>query len=100
MQTQWSRLALYAAVALTLLAILFPPFNIIGGLDEYGFILSGPPGFSEALNQASRMLGPDARRMAGGMHFSIDFVRLLIELAAIWGIYFALRRTVLKPVVA
>ena len=100
MQTQWNRLALYAAVALTLIAILFPPFNIFGALDEYGFILSGPPGFSEALNQTSQMLGPDARRMTGGVHFSIDFVRLFIELAVIWGIYFALKRTVLKPVAA
>ena len=100
MQTQWSRLSLYAAIGLTVLAILFPPFNLIGGIDEYGFILSGPPSVNAALSQANAMFGADARRFTGTVHVSIDFVRLVVELAVIWGIYFALKRTVLKPAAA
>ena len=100
MLTQWSRLSLYTAIGLTTLAILFPPFNIIGGLDEYGFILSGPPSFNAAIGQANAMFGTDAHRFTGAIHFSIDFVRLFIELAMIWGIYLVLKKTVLKPATA
>ncbi len=100
MLTQWSRLSLYAATGLTLLAILFPPFSIIGGLDEYGFILSGPPSVNAAIGQANAMFGTDAHRFTDPIHFSIDFVRLFVELALIWGVYIALKRTVLKPAAA
>ncbi len=101
MLTQWSRLSLYLAIGLTVNAIVFPPFIINNGPVEYGFLLSGPPSVSQAMGQASFLGGAEGARMARGMiHYGIEFVRLILELGAIWGIYFALSRKVLKPAVA
>ena len=97
MLAQWNRLCLHTAIGLTLLALLFPPFGMFGGYDEYGFILSGPPSFNAAASQANAMFGANASRLAGDVHFSIDFARMFVELALIWGIYILLKRTVLKP---
>jgi hypothetical protein len=90
MNQQIRRFALYMALGLTAAAVLFPPFDIsiFGmGRDEYGFIFSGPP----TGRQAEAFFGKDAP------HFSIDIARLAFELVAIWGVYFALRRTILRP---
>ena len=65
MLTQWTRLSFIIALSLTALAVLFPPFDIFGGIDEYGFILSGPPGFAE-LGQATAMLGLQLGYLIGG----------------------------------
>ena len=100
MLTQWDHLSLYGMTGLTLLAVLFPLLDIIGGLDEYGFIPSGPPSFSAALGQANTTFGTDAHRFTGAVPFSIDVIRLFIELAVIWGVYIGLRRIVLKQTAA
>ncbi len=100
MQTQWTRLSFYIALGLTALAVLFPPFTIMSGPDEYGFLLSGPPSVNAAVAQAHALMGSDAGMMTRHIHYSIDVVRLVVELAVIWGAYIALKRTVLKPVVS
>ncbi len=38
----------------------------------------------------------DARQLTSNVHLTIYFVRLFIEQAVIWGIYFALKRTLLN----
>ena len=100
MQTQWTRLSFYIALGLTALAILFPPFSVMSGPDEYGFLLSGPPSVNAAVAQAHALMGADAGMMTSRIHYTIDFVRLIVELAVIWGAYIALKRTVLKPAVS
>jgi hypothetical protein len=89
MNQQIRRFALYMAIGLTIAAVLFPPFDIGGigmGGDEYGLIFSGPP----TGRQAEALLGSKL------IHYSIDIARLTLELAAIWGVYLALRLTILK----
>jgi hypothetical protein len=101
MQRQWSRLALYAAIGITVVMLLFPPFIINNGPVEYGFLFSGPPSVRQAYSQMSALGGQAGRDMASGMiHYSVDAIRLVLQLAAVWIAWFALRKTVLKPTTA
>lgn len=97
------KLCFHVAVGLTVLMIMFPPFTLSlggfrgGSFDEYGFLLSGPPTARQALGAAAAFGGADAVRMAGdAMPYRLDFVRLMIQVAVVWGVYVALKRTVLK----
>lgn len=97
------KLCFYIAIGLTALMIMFPPFTLsVGGFqgaafDEYGFLLSGPPTARQALGAAAAFGGADAVRMAGdAMPYRLDLVRLMIQVAVVWGFYVALIRTVLK----
>lgn len=101
MTHQWRRLSLYIALGLTFLAILFPPFRVNGGPIEYGFLFTGPASASQAVSQASELLGDQGAQWAAGMiHSTIDFMWLIFEFVVIWGVYVALRKTVLRPVQA
>ncbi len=98
---QWRRLALYVALGLTALAVLFPPFSVNGGPDEYGFILATPPSARQAMATMSALGGQQGTALAGDMiHYAIDLPRLLLEMVVVWGVSFALRRTVLRPTAA
>jgi hypothetical protein len=83
------RFALYMAIGLTIVAILYPPFDVsnigVGG-DEYGLVFYGPP----TGRQAQEFFGSKA------LPYSIDIARLVFEFVAIWGVYLALRLTILK----
>jgi len=98
MKTQFRRFAIYVAVAVTLLMVLFPPFVVAGHVVEYGFVLSGPPTAQQAAATADMFGGGQMTQMAHNMvPYSLDVVRLLIQLVVLWGLYFAAARTVMKP---
>lgn len=89
-------LALYLAAGSTLLMMMFPPF-FLGNGDEYGFILTGPPSATEAIAALSAFGGQQGHDMARSLiAYNVDLVRLCVELAVVWGVYFALRSTVLR----
>jgi hypothetical protein len=97
MKTQLRRFALYAAIGVTILMVMFPPFVVAGRLVEYGFVLSGPPTARQAAATAAMFGGGQMTQMAHDiMPYSIDVARLLIQLVVVWGTYFAAARTVMK----
>ncbi len=99
--TQWQRFCLYIAAGLTALALLFPPYAIDHGADEYGFVFAGPPSVSQAVERMAAIGGQHGRDMAAELiPYRVDLVRLTLELAATWGVYLALRQTVLKQPMA
>ena len=101
MLVQWRRLVLYVALGLTTLAVLFPPFSVNGGPDEYGFALSAPPSARQAIASMQEIGGTQAAGLAGQLvHYGIDVPRLLLELGCVWGACLVLRRTVLRPTTA
>ena len=101
MLQQWGRLCLYGAIGVTVLSILFPPFSVNGGPDEYGFILAAPPSARQAIAAMAAMGGQQGRAMAADMvHYTVDFVRLAAQVVVVWGVYFALKQTVLKAAAA
>ncbi len=91
----------FAAIAATVLSILFPPFtvsaNVFGSKQEatsYAFIFTGPEGVREAKKQLDGMnsfFGSKGPKMME-VKSSIAFFTLLMQIAAIWGVYFALTR--------
>ena len=94
MTTQFRRFAFYLAIALTVLMVMFPPFVVAGQLVEYGFVLSGPPTAQQAAATAAMFGGA---QMAHEMvPYSLDVVRLLVQLILLWGFYVAAARTVMK----
>jgi len=96
-KTQFRQFALYLASVLTVLMVIFPPFVVAGQLVEYGFLLSGPPTARRAAATVAMFGGAQMTQMAHDMvPYSIDVVRLLIQLVLLWGLYFAAARTVMK----
>jgi len=88
-------LALYLAAGSTLLMMVLPPF-FLGNGDEHGFILTGPSA-TEAIAALSAFGGQQGHDMARSLiAYNVDLVRLCVELAVVWGVYFALRSTVLR----
>ncbi len=97
MRDQWRRLLFLLAIGLTILLVSFPPFSVNGGPDEYAFALSAPPSARQAYEAAWALGGQQGGDMVGEViHYSIDVLRLLIQLAVVWSTYLALRQTVMK----
>ncbi len=93
------KLAFCLALGLSVIIVLYPPFTICSfgaSLVEYGFLFTGPATVRNAAGVAREMLGPQAGAAATGLTYSLDIVRLLIELAVVWAIYVTLLRTVLR----
>ncbi len=96
MTRQWRRLCLCGAIGLSVLFVLFPPFSVNGGPDEYGFALAAPPSARQAMAMMSGLGGAQGRALATGLvHYAVDPVRLLVQLAVVWLAYAAVRLTVL-----
>ena len=95
------RFAFYVAIGATVVMILFPPFSIStwgGSATEYGFIFTGPSGVGQAMGAAGAIGGKQGQDMMRDMvHYSPDFVRLLIQLVVVWATYLAAAKTVLRP---
>jgi hypothetical protein len=73
--------ALYAALLLTAVMVLFPPFTSLGG-TEYAFVLTGPA-WSQAMGSVGRELGLEAR-----LHWPL----LCVQLGVVWAAALGLRR--------
>ena len=97
------KLALYLATGLSLLMIFFPPFTVVAygaPMTQYGFLFSGPAAINQAMGTATVFGGPEGARMMGHMvNYHLDWLRLSVQLAIVWGLYVALLHTVLKPMV-
>lgn len=89
------------AIGLSVLFVLFPPFSINGGPDEYGFVFAAPPSARQAMAMMSSLGGQQGRDMAAGLvHYAVDPVRLLLQLVVVWLAYAAVRLTVLGTAAA
>lgn len=66
---------LYVSVVLTLLMLLFPPYNSLNG-TEYAFIMTGPA-WMRGLEQIAEPLGLSVR---------VDWITLGGQLVALWAI--------------
>jgi hypothetical protein len=73
--TTFARSVFYAASALTLVLLLFPPFTSMNG-TEHAFVLTGPE-WSRSLGALGSDLGLEAR---------IHWMALLAQLAALWAV--------------
>lgn len=71
--SQPARFARYAALLLTAVMVLFPPFTSLGG-TEYAFVLTGPA-WSQAMGAMGSDLGLEAR-----LHWEL----LAVQLAMLW----------------
>ena len=92
-------LARYLVLGLSVIIVLYPPFVIDScgaSIVEYGFPFTGPATVRNAAGMAREFLGPQAAAAATGLTYSLDIVRLLVELAVLWAIYLTLLRTVLR----
>ncbi len=97
MKTQFRRFALYVAIAVALMMVLFPPFVVAGQVVEYGFVLSGPPTAQQAAAMAASFGGGQMTQIVSNMvPYSVDIVRPLIQLVVLWGLYLAAAPTVMK----
>ena len=93
------RLALYSVLGITAIMILYPPFELRqfgASMVEYGFLFTGPATARNAAEFTRQMLGPQAAAAAPTLTYSLDVVRLLIQLVIPWGILITLLRTVLQ----
>ncbi len=98
---QWRRLSLCGAIGLSVLFVLFPPFSVNGGPDEYGFVLAAPPSARQAMAMMSGLGGQQGRDMAAGLvRYAVDPMRLLVQLVVVWLAYAAVRLTVLGAATA